>query len=237
VTSTTTLNVALPSGRRLEAVVRARRGAKRMTLRLDALSGRVLVHGPPRLSQREVLGFITSNSGWIEQRLGAVPPSAPFAEGAHILFRGRQTLLVRAEGRGSPKYRDGVEPGLTLHCTPARFEAHVKAALKAFAQNDALAFCDQHGAKLGKMPGRISLRDTRSRWGSCTSKGDIMLSWRLIGAPPRVFDYVVAHEMCHLLEMNHSPRFWGHVEALMPDWRNARTWLKAHGASLHALGR
>lgn len=221
----------------LEATVTGRRGAKRMTLRVDPITGRILVNGPLRLSKRDAMGFITTNSDWIETRLRAAPKATPFVEGAHILFRGRPTLLIRKDGRGAPIYRDGDAPSLEIFGAASRFETRVTAALKAFAHNDALAYCDPLATKLGKAPNKLSLRDTRTRWGSCTSAGDIMLSWRLIGAPPRVFEYVVAHELAHLLELNHSPRFWAHVKALMPDWKIARDWLKANGAMLHALGR
>jgi predicted metal-dependent hydrolase len=208
-----------------------------MTLRLDALGNRVLVNGPMRLSQRDAIGFITANSDWIEQRFSAAPLSAPCAEGAQILVRGRPTLLLRRDGRGAPMFTDGPKPSLTICASQARFSAAVIAALKAFALDDAMAYHDRLSQKLGRKASKLSLRDARTRWGSCTSNGDIMLSWRLIGAPPRVFEYVVAHELAHLLEMNHSPRFWAHVEDLMPDWRLARAWLKKNGATLHALGR
>ncbi|MEL6678764.1 MAG: M48 family metallopeptidase, partial [Pseudomonadota bacterium] len=88
-------------------------------------------------------------------------------------------------------------------------------------------------ARLGRRPGRSTLRDTRSRWGSCTSEGHIMLSWRLLLAPPQVLDYVVAHEVAHLQEMNHSPAFWSVVRDLCPDYERHRRWLHQHGADLH----
>jgi predicted metal-dependent hydrolase len=233
----TSLSLALPSGRAVEAVITARRGAKRMTLRVDPIARRVLINGPWRLSQRDALGFIQDNASWIEKRFEALPSAAPFHEGASILFRGRPTLLKRKDGRGAPVYHDGPEPVLEICGSQARFDRSVRLALKAFAHSDALTYCAPLAERLGKEPSGLVLRDTRSRWGSCNSAGQIMLSWRLIGAPPRVFEYVVAHELAHLRELNHSPRFWAHVEALMPDWKPARAWLKTHGARLHALGR
>lgn len=231
------VQVALPSGRDVEALITGRRGAKRMTLRVDTIARRVVINGPWRLSKRDALGFLSANTHWIETRLEALPEAAPFYEGAFILFRGRETLLKRRDGRGGAVYLGDLEPSLEIASTPATFENRVKATLKAYAQSDALAYCDPLAAKLGKSPNAISLRDTRSRWGSCTSAGDIMLSWRLIAAPPKVFEYVVAHELAHLIELNHSPRFWAHVAALMPDWKDARAWLRANGSTLHALGR
>lgn len=228
--------LSLPSGRCVETCFTGRRGAKRLTMRVDPIKRRLVVSGPLRVSQKQALGFVQENAAWIEARLDALPMPAPFVEGADILFRGRPTRLVRVSGRAAPIYHDGVEPRLVIAATPARFSARVAAALKAFAQSDAVHYAEGFAPHLGKLPTSIVLRDTRSRWGSCTSRGDIMLSWRLIGAPPKVFEYVVAHEMAHLLELNHSPVFWGHVARLMPDWKPARAWLKSQGGQLQALG-
>jgi predicted metal-dependent hydrolase len=235
--ATSLFQITLPSGALLDARLTERRGSKRMTMRVDPTSLRLLVNGPMRVSKRDVLAFVNANMDWIDTRLKTIPSGAPFADGASILFRGRPTRLLRKDGKGAPYFSDGPDPSLQISSTAGRFEAHTRLALKAFAQSDALAYCDTLSARLGKAPTSIALRDTRSRWGSCTSAGDIMVSWRLIGAPPKVFEYVVAHELAHLSELNHSPRFWGHVSTLMPDWKTARSWLKANGGQLHALGR
>ena len=231
------VQIALPSGRDVEAVITGRRRAKRITLRVDTITCRLVVNGPWHLSKRDALSFVSANFAWIEGRLNALPVAAPFVEGATILFRGRPTLLVRRDGRVPAIYQDGPEPVLEIAGATDRFDAKVRLALKTYAQSDALAYCAPLAAQLGKSPNSIALRDTRSRWGSCTSAGDIMVSWRLVGAPPRVFEYVVAHELAHLVELNHSPRFWAHVAALIPDWKIAQAWLKANGGQLHALGR
>lgn len=228
--------ISLPSGRNLDLCLTARRGAKRLTMRLDPIKRRLVVSGPLRVSQKQALSFVQDNVAWVEARLDALPKATPFDEGTKILFRGRPTTLIRVAGRGAPIYQDGAEPRLVIAATPARFRGRVAAALKAFAQSDAVHYADGFAPLLGKRPTSIALRDTRSRWGSCTSRGDIMLSWRLIGAPPKVFEYVVAHEMAHLLELNHSPAFWAQVTRLMPDWKPARAWLKSQGGQLQALG-
>ncbi|RMD90830.1 MAG: M48 family peptidase, partial [Alphaproteobacteria bacterium] len=95
------------------------------------------------------------------------------------------------------------------------------------------AACDRHAARLGRRYGRLSLRDTRSRWGSCSAEGNLNFSWRLVMAPPEVLDYVAAHEVAHLAEMNHSPAFWALVERLFPAHEAPRRWLRENGASLH----
>ncbi|MFM1976719.1 MAG: hypothetical protein RL145_1565, partial [Pseudomonadota bacterium] len=120
--------VSLPSGRSVEACFTGRRGAKRLTMRVDPIKRRLVVSGPLRVSQKQALGFVQDNAAWIEARLDALPNPAPFVEGAEILFRGRPTKLLRVPGRGAPIYQDGIEPSLVIAATPARFSARVGVA-------------------------------------------------------------------------------------------------------------
>ncbi|MEL6209587.1 MAG: M48 family metallopeptidase [Pseudomonadota bacterium] len=109
----------------------------------------------------------------------------------------------------------------------------VGAFLKALAHDRLVAASDAHAATLGQSYEKFALRDTRSRWGSCSSGRRLMYSWRLILAPPDVLNYVAAHEVSHLVEMNHSSRFWAKVAELCPDFETHRAWLRREGASLH----
>jgi predicted metal-dependent hydrolase len=109
----------------------------------------------------------------------------------------------------------------------------VAAFLRALARDRLAAASDRHAARLGRGFGRLTLRDTRSRWGSCSSAGDLMFSWRLVMAPPEVLDYVAAHEVAHLAHMHHGPAFWAEVRRLYGDHRAARGWLRREGAALH----
>jgi predicted metal-dependent hydrolase len=111
----------------------------------------------------------------------------------------------------------------------------LRAFLKIEARNALVPAAEAFAAQLSKPIGRISLRDTRSRWGSCSGAGNLMFSWRLVMAPPAVLHYVAAHEVAHLQEMNHSQVFWDVVARLMPDYRIHRAWLKKHGAKLHRV--
>ena len=113
--------------------------------------------------------------------------------------------------------------------------ARVQAFLKAEARNDLAAASDRHAKALGRPFRKLTLRDTKSRWGSCSTQGDLMYSWRLVMAPPEVLDYVAAHEVAHLAEMNHSPAFWAVVERLFPNHAACRRWLRAHGQTLHQV--
>jgi len=116
-----------------------------------------------------------------------------------------------------------------LENSPAR----LKAFLKLQARGRLQVACEFYAERLGRGFGKITLRDTRSRWGSCSANGDLMFSWRLIMAPPEVLDYVAAHEVAHLVEMNHSAAYWDVVRGIYPDYEAPRCWLKANGGLLH----
>jgi predicted metal-dependent hydrolase len=118
---------------------------------------------------------------------------------------------------------------------PTRVSARLVALLKVLAQDRLLAASDRYAMALGRPHIGISLRDTKSRWGSCSPEGKLMYSWRLIFAPPAVLEYVAAHEVAHLAEMNHGPRFWSTLKRLMPDYEVPMRWLKRHGQDLHLM--
>ena len=109
----------------------------------------------------------------------------------------------------------------------------LRAFLKTYARDRLAGASETYAAQLCRPFGKITLRDTRSRWGSCTSEGNLMYSWRLVMAPAEVLDYVAAHEVAHLVEMNHSAAFWAKVSQLMPDYQKHRAWLRTHGGGLH----
>ena len=125
---------------------------------------------------------------------------------------------------------------LSVSCDAAHVARRVRDFLAREAKRDLTEAIERYAAQLGQRPVRVTLRDTRSRWGSCTARGELNFSWRLILAPPTVLDYLVAHEMAHLREMNHSPRFWALVHALCPHTDAAEAWLKRHGTGLHRYG-
>jgi len=138
--------------------------------------------------------------------------------------------LVKAGAGRSARF----EGGEILVPEGPREGPRIKALLTALARERLRRSVLIHADKLGRLPGKLTLRDPRSRWGSCSSKGDLMFSWRLIMAPPEVLDYVAAHEVAHLAEMNHSARFWAVCEQLYPGYKTERDWLRKHGAELLA---
>ena len=210
--------------------------ARRLILRLDEKAREAVAVAPTKRELRAAASFAAERVDWISDRLSDLPETVPFTEGAVIPVRG-QPCRLSLDGPGRVA-RLRTEPDLHI-AAPGDAEtlpARVTRYLKRSAVSDLGDAVERHCATLGVTAQRISVKDTRSRWGSCTSDGRLSFSWRLICAPPDVLDYVAAHECAHLLEMNHSERFWTHVSRCRPDWQVQRAWLRAHGRALHALG-
>ncbi len=184
--------------------------------------------GPAR--EREALAFLAGQEGWLRATLARLPPvPPPVAAGSLLPVEGRLLRLSPGAGRVTRIEGDAlVVPG-----DAARLPARALAFLKTLARTRLTAASDRHAAALARPYSHLTLRDPGGRWGSCTHDGRLMFSWRLILAPPEVLDYVAAHEVAHLAEMNHSPAFWAVVSRLCPGWQEQRRWLKANGSALH----
>lgn len=229
--------VRLDNGQTLPVELRRRRGMKRLILRVDVRKPLVIASGPLRTPDKALHALIEANKPWIEKQLARAPQaSQPVKDGDLIQLRGVATIVRRRPGRGAAQLQDGQPAILTISASETTLAAALKRTLKTWAHAQALEHLATMQTRSGLTPQALVMRDTRSRWGSCTSDGRIMLSWRLIGANPAVFEYVVAHELAHLKEMNHGPAFWTLVETMVPDWRVHRRWLREHGPSLHANG-
>lgn len=205
--------------------------ARRMSLRVGRIDGAVTLTIPARLALREAQGFLAGQAGWLARALAARPAFATVGPGTSLPVEGRLLTLTATGGRGAASI-DG--DCLLLPGPPARVAAAAQAFLRVLARDRLAAACDRHALALGRPYSALALRDTRSRWGSCTSDGRLMFNWRLILAPPAVLDYVAAHEVAHLARMDHSPAFWATVAALVPGYAAPRRWLKAEGQTLHA---
>jgi hypothetical protein len=219
--------------------LRRHRQARRYTLRIQSASRDVILTMPLRGSVTDAKSFAQKNGAWIAARLRRLPQAAPFAPGAIVPLRG---VPHRIEHR--PLARGGVwseagEDGTLMLCV-AGDRAHVARRigdyLKRAAKHDLQAACRRYAADLGVAVKRVSVRDQSSRWGSCSSTGVLSFSWRLILAPPFVLDYLAAHEVAHLVEMNHSRRFWRLLLRLCPATHRAKVWLNVHGPDLHRYG-
>lgn len=205
--------------------------ARRISLRVSKLDGRVTLTLPRGVPEREGLQFVRDKADWIRGNLQDRVGPVPVGFGAQIPVEGRMRQVRQGDG---PQIRL-TETELRVPGPEATAAARVRAWLRVRARDRLAGMSERHARAIGQGFGRITLRDTRSRWGSCTSRRDLMYSWRLIMAPPEVLDYVAAHEVAHLVEMNHSPAFWAIVEGLCPDFRRHRRWLRDHGPSLHAV--
>ena len=212
--------------------------ARRYTLRVRETSRDVVLTMPPRGSLRQARSFAEKNAGWIAARLKRLPDPIAFADGATIPLRGEPHRIVhRASARGTVWIEAG-ETGLLL-CVAGK-EQHLSRRLRDFfkseAKRDLIAASRKYAALLGVTIRSVSVRDTASRWGSCSYQGALSYSWRLILAPPFVLDYLAAHELAHRLELNHSKRYWKIVDGVFPERKRAEIWLRANGAQLHRYG-
>lgn len=214
----------------MEVILRRSARARRLSLRVSRLDGRVTLTLPQRVSQAEGQRFLDDRESWIRRQLAQVTPARCVDLGDSVPVLGAQLVLTQGLRRGVQQDGDRllIGPG-------GRVGVRVQAWLKEQARARLVAASDHYSAALGRRYTSITLRDTRSRWGSCSAQGRLMYSWRLVMAPEHVLDYVAAHECAHLVEMNHSAAFWGVVARLRPDWRQSRDWLREQGAALHSL--
>ncbi len=221
----------LPGPPPVEIQMRRSARAKRFSLRVSRLDGRVTLTLPPRAKERDALSFLYDQESWLRNVLASMPNSrlVPVAHGADLPVLGQRLRITPSEGRGVR-----VEGDLLL--VPGRPEqagAKVAAWLKALARDRLAASSSHYAGLVGRSYSKLVLRDTRSRWGSCSHDGTLMYSWRLAMAPQPVLDYVAAHEVAHLVEMNHSADFWAVVSKIRPGWKAERDWLKREGQALH----
>ncbi len=238
-------------------LVRKSPRAKRMTLRVSPTKRDITLTIPRHTGQKRAGAFIEQHIDWLNRQLDDLPAPVPFEDGAFIPYQGESHRLVfcgprtaahkgwrvvtrkagngEREGAGAEHLHAG---GATLHILGATDHAPRRLAdwLKKQARQKITRRVDHHAERLGLSYTRLGIRDQTSRWGSCSSNRTLSFSWRLIFAPREVLDYVAAHEVAHLREMNHSPRFWKLVATTLPDYQQARQWLRDNGQDLHRYG-
>lgn len=208
--------------------------ARRVSLRIDPRAGAVVVTLPLRAGRRQGLELLHAHAEWVMERLSCLAPASPFLPGAVVPVGGRAHRIVHLGGLSGPtRLGEGVleVAGDAVH-VPRRVADFLREEARRRIGGLALA----KAAVLDRRVPRISIKDTRSRWGSCAPDGSLAFSWRLVLAPPEVLDYVVAHEAAHLVHMNHGPRFWALCDQLTPHAEAAKAWLAAHGARLLRYG-
>lgn len=239
---------SLADGDRLEvagAVVRLKvhARARRVSLRLDRTRREIVATAPSTRRLPEAAAFARDRAEWIAARLAELPQGQLIAAGLTISLFGEPCRLEASErpARFHPA-QDGAPARITARGDGDVFANAViriikREALRVFAERTAF-HCERLGARLPS----VTVMDAKARWGSCRpglpgKPAAIRYSWRLALSPYVVADYVAAHECAHLLELNHGPRFWAHVKALVGDERPHRAWLRDNGAALHAFGR
>lgn len=201
--------------------------ARRLSLRVSSLDGRVTMTVPKSVSLRVAQDFARQKADWIAKAVGRCHALVEIKPGAQVPIEGMMCDVRHGDGR-TAKLDHGV-----ILVPPGREGPALAALLKHLARERLLDRVSAHAKALQRDFARITLRDTRSRWGSCSSEGNLMFSWRLIMAAPDVLDYVAAHEVAHLERMDHSPAFWRIVDTLCSENKVHRKWLRQEGNALH----
>ncbi len=225
------------AGRALPLRIVENARATRLTLRIDAGGRGLRITIPPGVPEREVDRFLTRHSGWLEKKLEKLPDRPQVRPGVKLPVRGVPHLIVHEPGkRGTVVVgAENGAPTLTVHGERRHLPRRLSDHLKREAKREIETLVEKHTATVGRRAKAVRFRDTTSRWGSCTSDGTLSFSWRIMMAPPTVIDYLVAHEVAHLKEMNHGPRFWKLCRELCPRTDEAKAWLKRNGGALQAI--
>lgn len=225
--------LALPGGPTRVEWRRSRR-ARRVSLRIDPRGGGVVVTLPPRAGRPAGMALLMDWAGWVAERLAALPVAVAFADGAVVPLHGEDRHIRHVPGAIGGVW---LEAGEILVSGDAAFlPRRVADFLRAEARRSISALVAAKAGAGQLRPRRVSVKDTRSRWGSCAASGNLAFSWRLVMAPRFVQDYVVAHEVAHLRHMNHGKHFWALVAELSPHTKAAVAWLRIHGARLQRVG-
>lgn len=222
------------NGRVLDVRLRRDHRARRIILRVDTEQDGALVTLPLSASRQEALALVRDKADWLFSRLDKRPPNIAFEPGAIIPWLGQDHEIIHdPEGRFGITRSDGkiYVSGQNVHL-PRRVSDWLRREAKQILGERARIMA----ATLDKKVSRITVRNTKSRWGSCSAAGNLSFCWRLIMAPEWVLDYVVAHEVSHLAEMNHGPKFWATVAGFGVDKEQARAWLNHHAERLQRIG-
>ena len=212
----------------LEIFLRQNNNSRRITLRISALDGKITITGPNYLDFAEFKKFAESKKSWLKSKRESFEPPIFISEGMEIPISGTNTKILFSDVKEPKKVG-----GILFVSKEKPVSTQVKKYLKEIGRIHLAYICKEFAERLGSKVHKITLRDTRSRWGSCSNDAKLMFSWRLIMAPEDILAYVAAHEVAHLKHMNHSKDFWETVEYLFGPYKKERAWLKQNGPSLH----
>ncbi|WP_037067683.1 M48 family metallopeptidase [Allorhizobium undicola] len=225
------------AGRDVTVTIRENVRARRLTLRIEPGGRALRMTVPKGLREADISEFLDRHRGWIAARLARYDKDNSLRAGGEILLRGVPHRIVHTghlRGVTETAMEDGV-PVIRVSGLEEHLGRRLSAFLKKEAKGDLERLVAVHTRRLGKAANGLTMKDTRSRWGSCSWQGNLSFSWRIVMAPPAVIDYLAAHEVAHLREMNHGPGFWALCRELCPGMDEAKAWLKRHGSELHAI--
>jgi predicted metal-dependent hydrolase len=209
--------------------------ARRTSLRVDPARRRIVLTAPLRMSRSTAVGFAESQAGWIAARLKRLPARRPFVDGAEVPLFGVPHVIRHCPDTRGTVWLEGME--IHVAGRPEHLARRLRDWLMAEMHCRLPPMVHAKALRVQRPVKRITLRDNRSRWGSCTPDGSISFSWRLVFAPALVVDYLVAHEVAHLVHLNHGPRFWALARDLCEGpMDEAEAWLKANGETLLQYG-
>jgi predicted metal-dependent hydrolase len=213
--------------------VRRNAQAKRLTLRVDSITGEIKLTLPKYVSERAATRFLNEQQNWLSKERAAIDIGAAISCGSEIPFLGEphRVVFTGKAPRNVKRGHANITVGGPTDMAPKRLENWFRREAKKLLEERAA----DHAAGLGLSYNRVSIGDMKSRWGSCSSSGTLRFSWRLLMAPFDVLDYVAAHEVAHLAEMNHSDRFWAQVARRIPDHKSRRAWLRSDGSDLFRI--
>lgn len=218
-------------------IARVNRRAKRLILKVDPVTGEIHVTAPSKSALPQAISFAHERIDWIASQLQDQLRGRPFKAGMTIPYQGIDHIIINDENlRGAVRIENDFMPAIRVGGRPEHLNRRVADWLKRQARLRLTERSDYYCEQLERKHGRIQIRDTRTRWGSCSSDGSLSYSWRLILAPTEILDYVAAHECAHLIHLNHSPAFWRIVRGLGVDCRGAAQWLSTEGPTLFTYG-
>ena len=217
------------------------RNRKTLMIRIEPLE-KILVDSPAGLSEDYIKEKVKSKGKWIIKKLlsfketGYIPSSKEFKDGENFLYLGRNYSLNIIMDPNIIRPKVSLSADQISVISPSKDFKTLKTAIKKWykkeAEKNILKKIEYYKTQLKANPGEIKVKEQKRRWGSCTSKGKIYFNWRIIMAPVSVLDYIIVHEMSHLIQANHSPKFWKLVESIIPDYKDKKKWLKDYGVRL-----
>ena len=234
------ISICLPGGERINIKVRDSKRANRFIMRVNQQTSEFYISRPIWRSIDEARIFVERNVPWIAEQLMKLPARVQFRHGSIVPILGKEYKIAHSPKEfGNVWLKESIDnqmPELRVSGGSEHMARRVRDWLKKRAKDEVSYKAKKFASLLNMEIKSVSVRDTRTRWGSCSSSGNLSFCWRLIFAPEKIVDYVCAHEAAHLVELNHSPRFWQTVHQLVGEWKSSKKWLKENGARLHRYG-